>query len=165
MAIPLEGEAILCSGQACHKWSRFKSKIKEIRILPEVGEVSGVEYNIADQMNFKDLFKEIGIIVELIFPYEIYKKLEGIFPEAEKKNVEGLLYKLRMQKTENEIACIKKAGEIISNTFEYAVSKIKPGVTELDIQAEIEGQILRLGAESYCNSFAPMIPNIVKNIL
>ncbi|MHB8277819.1 MAG: M24 family metallopeptidase [Candidatus Humimicrobiaceae bacterium] len=168
VVLPLEGEPILCSGQACHEWSRFKSKIREIRILPEVGEVSGVEYNLEDQMDFEDLFKEIknkhqiksiGIVGELIFPYEIYKKLERVFPEAKKISAEKLVYELRMQKSENEIACIKKAGEIITSTFEYAVSRIKPGFTELDIQADIEGQMLRLGAEAFCNSFAPMIPS------
>jgi len=168
VVLPLEGEPIFCSGQACHEWSRFKSKIREVRIFPEVGEVSGVEYNLEDQMDFEDLFKEIknkhqiksiGIVGELIFPYEIYKKLERVFPEAKKLSAEKLVYELRMQKSENEIACIKKAGEIITSTFEYAVSRIKPGVTELDIQADIEGQMLRLGAEAFCNSFAPMIPS------
>lgn len=168
IVFPLEGEPILCSGQACHEWSRFKSKIREIRILPEVGEVSGVEYNIEDQIDFGDLFKEIknkhkiksiGIVGDLIFPYEIYKKLERVFPEAKKISSEKLVYELRMQKSENEIACIKKAGEIISSTFEYAASRIKPGFTELDIQADIEGQMLRLGAEAFCDSFAPMIPS------
>ena len=43
MVIPLEGEPILCSGQACHEWSKHKSKIRDVRIMPEVGEVSGVD--------------------------------------------------------------------------------------------------------------------------
>ena len=168
MVIPLEGEPILCSGQACHEWSKHKSKIKDIRIMPEVGEVSGVEYDIEGQLDFQDLFEElksryrvkkIGIIGDLIFPYEIYKKLEKVFPGIEKVSAEMLMYELRMRKSENEIACIKKASEIISESFAYAVNRIKPGVTELDIQADIEGQMLRLGAEAYCNSFSPMIPS------
>lgn len=170
--IPLEGEPILCSGQACHEWSKHKSKIKDIRIMPEVGEVSGVEYDIEGQLDFQDLFEEmkstyrvkkIGIIGDLIFPYEIYKKLEKVFPGIEKVSAEMLMYELRMKKTDNEIACIKKACEIITESFEYAVKRLKPGVTELDIQADIEGQMLRLGAEAYCNSFAPMIPSGPKN--
>ena len=167
MVIPLEGEPVLCSGQACHEWSRFKSKIDNIRILPEVGEVSGVEYNIEGQMDFEDLFNEmkrkyrinkIGIIGDLIFPYEIYKKLEKVFPGAQKESAEILMYELRMSKSENEIECIRKACEIISATFKYAVNNIKPGSTELDIQADLESKMLRLGAESYCHSFAPMVP-------
>jgi Xaa-Pro aminopeptidase len=167
MLIPLTGEAILCSGQACHEWSRMKSKIPDIRIMPEVGEVSGVEYDLPGQSHFEDLFEElknnhikkIGIIGDLIFPYEIYKKLERIFPTAEKISAEKLMYDLRMKKSENELACIRKACEIISDTFKYAVARIKPGVTELDIQADVEGQMLRLGAEAYCLSFSPMIPS------
>jgi len=172
LVIPLEGEPIMCSGQACHEWSKHKSKVKDVRIFPEVGEVSGVEYNIEGQFDFKDLFKElkdkysigkIGIIGDLIFPYEIYKKLERIFPDAEKSSAEALMYELRMRKSENEIACIKKAAEIITDTFEYAVPRIKPGVTELDIQADIESQMLRLGAEAYTLSFSPMIPSGPEN--
>ena len=164
--IPLEGDPILCSGQACHEWSRYHSKIADIRILPEVGEVSGVEYNL-DVADSEDLFREvkaknairkIGIIGDLIFPYEIYRKLEAVFPGVEKVSAEGLMYDMRMRKSENELACIRHAGKIISQTFEYAVGRIKPGVTELDIQADVEAQMLRLGAEAYNHSWAPMIP-------
>jgi Xaa-Pro aminopeptidase len=170
--IPLEGDPILCSGQACHEWSRYKSKIRDVRIMPEVGEVSGVEYDIEGQLDFEDLFREmkdrykikkIGIIGDLIFPYEIYKKLEKVFPGTPKESAEMLMYEMRMQKSENELACIQKAGEIISESFAYAVDRLKPGVSELDIQADIEGQMLRLGAEAYCNSFSPMIPSGPEN--
>jgi len=172
IVIPIEGETIMCSGQACHEWSRHKSKIKDIRILPEVGEVSGVEYNIEGQLDFEDLLKElknkysikkIGIIGDLIFPYEIYRKIEKVFPDAEKVSAEAIMYELRMKKSENEIACIKKAAEIITETFEFAIPRIKPGVTELDIQADIEGQMLRLGAEAYTLSWSPMVPSGPKN--
>jgi Xaa-Pro aminopeptidase len=172
LVIPLEGEPIMCSGQACHEWSKFKSKVEEVRIFPEVGEVSGVEYNIEGQYDFLDLFseldkkyeiKKIGIIGDLIFPVEIYKKLEEVFIDSEKVSAEGLMYEMRMQKSENEIACMRKAGQIISEAFEYAYPRVKPGITELDIQADIEGQILRLGAEAYCLSFSPMIPSGPEN--
>ena len=167
MLIPLKGDPILCSGQACHEWSRFKSSIKDIRIMPEVGEVSGVEYNIEGQMDFSDLFKEvnekydikkIGIIGDNIFPQIIYGKLKSVFRDVEVVSAEKLMYELRMSKSPNEIACIRKASEIISSTFDFAVERITPGVTELDIQADLEAQMLRLGAESYCQSFAPMVP-------
>jgi Xaa-Pro aminopeptidase len=165
MVIPAQGDPILCSGQAGHEWSAYKSKVGDIRIMPEVGEVSGVEYDL-QVLDFEDLFKElsstyrvkkIGIIGDLIFPYEIYKKLERVFPGAEKVSAEGLMYDMRMRKSENELACIRKAGEIITQSFEYAVARIKPGVTELDIQADVEGQMLRLGAEAYNLSWAPMV--------
>ncbi len=168
MLIPLEAAPILCSGQACHEWSRHQSKIADIRVMPEVGEVSGVEYNIENQIDFKDLFKEIkdslsikriGIIGDLIFPFEIAKKLGAVFKDAKISSAEDLMYGLRIKKSAAEIACMKKAADIITQTFEFASSRIKPGMSELDIQADIESQMLRLGAEGYCNSFAPMIPS------
>ncbi|MHB1455897.1 MAG: M24 family metallopeptidase [Armatimonadota bacterium] len=171
LVIPLEGEPILCSGQACHEWSRHKSKVKDIRIMPEVGEVSGVEYAIEGLLDFEDFFNEmkgryhvgkIGIIGDLIFPYAIYRKLLNVFPSTPTVSAEMLMYALRMRKSPHELACIRKAGQIISQTFAYATERIKPGVTELEIQADIEGEMLRLGAESYANSFAPMIPSGVQ---
>jgi Xaa-Pro aminopeptidase len=168
MVIPREGDAILCSGQACHEWSRHKSKVKDVRIMPEVGEVSGVEYDIEGQLDFEDLFTElkgrhsvgkIGIIGDLVFPHEIYRKLEGVFSGVEVVSAETLMYEMRMRKSQAEIACIQKACDIISDAFAYATGRLQPGMTELDIQADIEGQMLRLGAEAYCNSFSPMIPS------
>jgi Xaa-Pro aminopeptidase len=140
--------------------------------MPEVGEVSGVEYDIEGQLDFEDLFREmrnkykirrIGIIGDLILPYEIYKKLETVFPGIETVSAEMLMYKMRMQKSENEQACIKKACEIISESFAYTVNSVRPGVTELYIQADLEAHMLHLGAEAYCNSFSPMIPTGPEN--
>lgn len=167
LVIPLKGDPILCSGQACHEWSKFKSKIKDIRIMPEVGEVSGVEYEI-DVLDFEDLFKElkdkysvkkVGIIGQLTFPQVIYAKIQKVFPEAEIIVADKLHYKLRMAKSENEQNCIRKAGEIITKTFEFAVNRMKPGMTELDVQADLMAEMLRLGGEDHTLSWAPMIPS------
>ena len=172
MIVPIEGEPILCSGQACHEWSRYKSKVNDLRILPEVGEVSGVEYEIEGIYDFKDLFievknkykiKKIGTIGDLIFPYEIYRKILEVFGSIEIVSAESLMYELRMEKSRNEILCMKKAGEIISKSFEFAVSNIKIGVTELDIQADLESQMLKLGAEDHCLAFSPMVPTGSEN--
>jgi len=60
MLIPLNAEPIVCSGQACQVWSKHKSRIKDVRILPEVGEVAGTEYLVGDQLTFSALFEELG---------------------------------------------------------------------------------------------------------
>ena len=166
MVIPLKGDPILCSGQACHEWSRRTSVVRDIRIMPEVGEVAGVEYDLAHQLDFNDLFQEIkgkykvdkiGIIGDLIFPVNIYKKLVSIYPKAEMISADKFMFEIRVKKSKNELDCVRKAGEIISQTYEYTVSRLKPGITELDIAADIQGQVLRLGAEGTAVSWAPMI--------
>ena len=166
LLIPIDGDPILCAGQANHEWSKYKSKIKDIRVMPEVGEVSGVEYDI-DVLDFEDLFKEIkekytikkiGLIGELTFPQSIFQKLITVFPEAEISLAEKILYEMRIRKSKNELDCIRKAGEIVSKSIEKAINRITPGVTELDVQADLMAEMLRLGAEDHTLSWAPMVP-------
>jgi Xaa-Pro aminopeptidase len=166
--VPLEGEAILCSGQACHAWSVHKSKIKDVRVLPEVGEVAGTEYEIQGQITFADVFKEIknkysvrriGTVGTLTFPQVIYRQLTNVFPDAEVTNAEALMYELRVRKSANEIACMRKAANILDNSFANVLDKMRPGWTELDIHAEIHAAILRGGAENVAIAWNPMIPS------
>lgn len=167
MVIPREGDPIVCSGQACQAWSKHKSRVKDVRIFPEVGEVAGTEYLVGDQFTFSSLFQElrqkyaikkIGTVGTLIFPQIIYAQLQKTFPQAEIVNAEPLMFELRFHKSASELACMRKAAEILDEAFTRAVEKIAVGWTELDIMAEIEAGILRGGAESTAVAWDPMIP-------
>ena len=172
MVIPLEGEPTVCSGQACQAWSDHKSKVKDVRIFPEVGETAGTEYLVGDQFGFAEFFKEldskykinrIGTVGTLIFPQIIYAQLENVFPKAEIVNGEPLMFELRFVKSENEIACMRKAAQILDETFDDVVGNIAPGWTELDIQAELVSGFLKRGAESTAAAWEPMIPSGPEN--
>lgn len=81
IVIPSDGEVIVCSGQASYDYCLVQNALPESRIaiLPEIGEVSGFEYDIEGQLDFEELFKQvkvahpsikkIGFIGRLIFPY------------------------------------------------------------------------------------------------
>jgi Xaa-Pro aminopeptidase len=166
--VPLAGDAIMCSGQACHAWSVHKSKIKDVRVLPEIGEVAGTEYEIAGQVTFASLFQEIkakypvrriGTVGTLTFPQVIYRQLSAVFPDAELTNAEPLMYQLRVVKSPNEIACMRRAANILDASFANVVDKMQPGWTELDIHAEIQAAILKGGAENTAIAWNPMIPS------
>ncbi len=53
----------------------------------------------------------------------------------------------RMIKSESEIALIRESVRINSEAYERALKRVRPGVRELDIAAEIEFQMKMLGAE------------------
>lgn len=55
----------------------------------------------------------------------------------------GAGVKLRAVKDEAELALMKRAGEITDALFRYALTIAKPGVTELDIVAELEYQLAK----------------------
>jgi len=168
LVVPLEGDPIVCSGQACQAWSAHKSRISDVRILPEVGEVAGTEYEIGQQFTFTDLFKElkqryairkIGTVGTLIFPQVIYRQLTDVFSGVPVVNAEGLIFELRMIKSPNEIACMRKAANILDYAFAKTIDALRPGWTELDIHAGIVAEALRGGAEGMAAAWDPMIPS------
>ena len=85
--------------------------------------------------------------------------MEKVFAKAEIVNAEPLMFELRFIKSKNEIACMRKGGQILDATFADVIPNIKPGWTELDIQAEITSGILKRGAESTAAAWEPMIPS------
>ena len=168
LIIPAEGEVTLCSGQASSDYAYMQNALpgSAVKVFPEVGEVSGFEYDFGGQMDFADFFaeirkgadvKKIGIVGRLTFPAIIYNKLDRVFAGAEIVDFDDALYELRIIKSDNEIACMRKNAQIISDVFSAVVPRIEVGMTELEIQAMFEGEILRRGGESYVQAFAPMV--------
>ncbi len=59
----------------------------------------------------------------------------------------GWIEELRAIKTPEEIDKIRRSVETNSQAFEQAVSRVKPGIRESDLAAELEYRMRRLGAE------------------
>ncbi|MDD4797267.1 MAG: Xaa-Pro peptidase family protein [Eubacteriales bacterium] len=66
--------------------------------------------------------------------YEAIKKADA---ELELISVSGLGAQLRIKKDAGEIALMKKAAQITDQCLEYALSISKPGMTELELAAEL----------------------------
>jgi Xaa-Pro aminopeptidase len=63
------------------------------------------------------------------------------------KPIGGMVERLRMVKSEPEIATIRAAVQLNSEALEQTLAHFKPGVTEGDLAAEIEYRMRRLGAD------------------
>ncbi len=175
IVIPKEGEVVVCSGQASYDYCLVTNALENSRIaiLPEIGEVSGFEYDTEGQLDFKELFEQvktehpgvqkIGFIGRLIFPSIIMDKLRSVFAGAEIVDFDDIHYEQRIIKSEAEIECLKANWEIISKTFENVVPKIEKGMTEREIEGMFEAEMMKQGAESYVQSFAPMVATGSKN--
>jgi Xaa-Pro aminopeptidase len=61
--------------------------------------------------------------------------------------ISGWLETYRVLKSESEIALIRRSVATNSKAFERAVRRVRPGVSERDLAAEIDHQMRRLGAE------------------
>lgn len=167
--IPATGKVTVCSGQASYDYCLTQNKLPESRIaiLPEIGEVSGFEYNTEGQLDFAELFeqikaenpnvKRIGFIGRLIFPSIIMDKLRKTFSDAEIVDFDDVHYEQRIRKSASEIEVLKTNWDMVSNMFETVVPQIKVGMTERHIEGLFEYEMMKLGAESYVQSFAPMV--------
>lgn len=173
--IPKEGTVTVCSGQASFDYCEVQNALPDSRIaiLPEIGEVSGFEYDTEGQLDFEELFakvkaenpgaKKIGFIGRLIFPAIIMNKLKKVFPDAEIVDFDDVHYEQRIRKSAAEIEILKTNWEMVSKMFEAVVPKIEVGMTERHIEGMFEAEMMSLGAESYVQSFAPMVATGPKN--
>ncbi|MCA1023003.1 M24 family metallopeptidase [Halobacillus litoralis] len=76
--------------------------------------------------------------------YEQYKQAM----DAELVPTSGLVEKLRLIKTDEEISILKDAVKIADDAFDHILSYIKPGVKEIDISNELEFFMRKQGAVS-----------------
>ena len=167
--IPAEGDVVVCSGQASYDYCLVQNALPQSRIaiLPEIGEVSGFEYDTEGQLDFEELFnqlkaehpyvKKVGFIGRLIFPAIIMGKLKKVFADCEVVDFDDVHYEQRVIKSPAEIEVLKTNWAITSEMFKNVVPKIKVGMTERHIEGMFEAEMMDLGAESYVQAFAPMV--------
>lgn len=80
--------------------------------------------------------------------YEGYEYLRSNMPlRGSLEAAAGLVERLRMVKSPEEIALIRRSVETNSRAFEEAVKHIRIGIREADLAAEIDYRMRRLGAE------------------
>ena len=80
--------------------------------------------------------------------FELHKAMASKLPSGHAlKPVGKLVEQLRMVKTAEEVAVIRASVATNSAAFEAVVRRIKPGITENDVAAELDYQMRKLGAE------------------
>ena len=175
IVIPAEGEVVVCTGQASYDYCLVHNALpnSRIAILPEIGEVSGFEYDTEGQLEFEELFKQIkaehpgakkiGFIGRLIFPAIIMNKLKKVFADAEIVDFDDVHYEQRIRKSPAEIAILKENWAMVSEMFKNVIPQIRPGMTERHIEGMFMAEMMRLGAESYVQAFSPMVASGTEN--
>ncbi|MBV9762302.1 MAG: aminopeptidase P family protein [Acidobacteriaceae bacterium] len=76
-----------------------------------------------------------------------YQHLKEVAAPARFKPVAAAIEELRMLKSPVEIATIRASVQLNSAALEHALRRFRPSMTELDLAAEIEYRMRRLGAD------------------
>jgi Xaa-Pro aminopeptidase len=90
-----------------------------------------------------------------IFDSEIYTTITSRYPRVKPARLSPLLTELRMIKEPEEVDEIRKACAITASAFKKALSVIRPGVREYEVEAEIIAEFIRAGAEG--PAFDPIV--------
>jgi Xaa-Pro aminopeptidase len=101
----------------------------------------------AVEMIKRQKFKRVGFEASRI-SYQAYERLKNTLPLGTSlKPVGPIIEKMRMIKTADEIARIRRSVITNSEAFETTIKSIRPGISESAIAAELEFKMRRLGAE------------------
>ena len=80
--------------------------------------------------------------------YSVYEEFRETLPlGADLAPVSGLVEQVRAVKSEREIELIRHSVKTCSKAFARALRRVRPGITERDLAAEIDHQMRKLGAE------------------
>jgi len=73
--------------------------------------------------------------------------LQQLLPGFQFVSASNVIAPMRRIKDKDELEALRKSAAITGKSFEKAVAMLKPGITEMDVAAEIDYQFKRLGAQ------------------
>jgi len=157
--IPKTGKPLLLIGPESFTYASDRSRIPDIRLLKAFRESSEPEYPGKPLDTFTTVFHEclgdapihrIGVAGLPLLTVGIYQALQESLQEYGNVTVEKadhVVSAIRMIKTENELACMRKAAEITRKTMDYVIENIHVGMTESQVVGLALGKMHELGAE------------------
>ncbi|WP_342598374.1 aminopeptidase P family protein [Psychrobacillus sp. FSL H8-0483] len=133
------------------------SQIKDFRIVQHTKTLIEEVANQVSELGIHSLGFEKDDVAYSSF--EMYKQAIS----ADLVPLSGLVEKIRLIKTEEEISIIKAACRIADEAYEHIVTYIKPGMTELQVSNELEFFMRKRGATS--SSFDTIVASGIRSAL
>ncbi len=157
--IAQEGDPILLIGPESMTYASDRSKIEKIRRVKAFRESSEPEYPGHVLDTFNSVMKEMvgdkkvvrfgvaGLPLMTIGVYEALAEALKVYGDVKIEKADEIVNKIRMNKTENELNCMRAAAKITAQTFDYVLANIKVGMTEQQVAGLALGKMHELGAE------------------
>ena len=153
--VPAEGEPVLLVGPESDLYASHRSFFKNIEKLIEYRESAEPDAPGMSFITYKDLIakyvpqgiKKLGIVGWAITSLPVYTSLKEQLPRVELVKADMTLWPLRFVKSDNELACMRKAFEISELAVEAILNEIKPGMTEFQVIGIAQREIYKHGGE------------------
>ena len=162
--IPAEGEPMLLIGPESFTYASDRTMIPQIRLLKAFRESSEPEYPGKKLDTFQSVFAEMlgdkpikrfGVAGLPLMTIGVYEALQEALGDVKIENANEIVNRIRMIKTENELACMRAAAKITRETFDYVLENIHVGMTEQQVVGLALGKMHELGAER--ESYPPWV--------
>ncbi len=111
--------------------------LRKPEMIPSWMEEHGYPLPLKPGLEFDDLL------------YSEVERLKSLFPESEFRNGSKIMREARMIKTDYEIAKIKEDGLHQARAYSQVPSCFQPGMTDLELQIEVERILRREGCLGY----------------
>ena len=130
--IPARGEPVFWIRRSLDR-ARAESPLNDIRLQDTLGKT-------CREITMRlPAGKSLGLELDVL-PTRIFQRYVNELPQIQLSDISPLIRGLRARKSDYELECVKKACRIASEVFAVAKTLIKPGITELELQAELEYQ-------------------------
>ncbi|MHB0874745.1 MAG: M24 family metallopeptidase [Anaerolineae bacterium] len=163
--VPVQGEAMLLIGPESLTYAQSRSRLPKIRQLLAYRESSEPEYPGVPLPSFADVLDEVsggkgvkrlgmaGTAITTVPVYDGLREAIGSPRSATAKagelvRADDIIFQLRMDKSENELACIREAFRISSIAIKAVLDEMHPGMTELQVVGIAQRELYANGAES-----------------
>lgn len=136
--IPAEGEALLMVRKSMQR-ARSDSALSRLVPLKSPRQLTSI---LAEQGYARP--RRVGLEMDVL-PANQYLGFQTIFPEAELVDVSHPIRLLRSVKSDYEIELIRACGRLSDQLAAETAGFIRPGITEIELAAAIEGRARQLG--------------------
>jgi Xaa-Pro dipeptidase len=92
--------------------------------------------------------KRVGLEFDVL-PVQHYARVGRLFPTMQFVDASALIREVRMRKSPHEVECIRRAGRIQDRMATKLREVLKPGMTELELAAELEAEARRHGHQGF----------------
>jgi Xaa-Pro dipeptidase len=143
VVLPLKGEeALLISNSWDLRRAKSKSWIKNVKVSKDVWKESR---KLLDELGL--LKTRIGLSGQEFMAVSIFETIKESFPDEKFELASEMTRNALFPKSEDEIEIYRRGAEINEAGFQAILEALKPGVTDIELQAESQYVMRCLGAE------------------
>jgi Xaa-Pro aminopeptidase len=160
IAIPAEGKASLLVGPESQERAKMHDVLGSVKRMMAFREPAAPKYEDDKFDTFEDILAEYNSIVPLrkigiagwtLIPMDIYEEIRQalriVAPGAELVSANEIIDSVRAQKSEAELACIRRAAQISRKVMEHLLENLHVGMTGEQIKGLALSKMFEEGAE------------------